>query len=540
MKILTDLLENNAKLYPKHVSLVELNPSSDDFKNLEWKEYSLVETGHSVHYRKELTWEGFNNLSNYFMAYLNELKIKKGDKVAILLMNSIDWLPIYFGILKLGAIAVPLNFRYTEDEIDYCLNLSDAKVLVYGPEFKERVSKVKHNLKKIKHYIYVGEDIPKNCHSFEREINNVAAKKLNVKKPTISVNDNAAIYFSSGTTGMPKAILHSHKALFFAAVVEQKHHLQNKNDIFILIPPLYHTGAKMHWMGSLFSASKAVILKGTDPSWILETCSNEKATILWLLVPWAIDILDLIKKNKSILKKYDLSNLRLMHIGAQPVPKPLIKEWLKIFPNQKYDTNYGLTESIGPGCVHLGMDNIDKVGAIGKAGYGWEVKIVDENNNPVKRGEVGELLVKGDGVMKEYYKNKKATSETLLKNNFLKTGDIVKEDKDGFIYIVDRKKDIIICGGENIYPVQIEDFLHKSSIVKDVCVIGIPDNRLGEIPVLIVELSKNMDKKIAKEKINTILEKLPRYKRPRKIYFNAVLRNATGKIDKVTLRKKFS
>lgn len=198
----------------------------------------------------------------------------------------------------------------------------------------------------------------------------------------------------------------------------------------------------MHWFGSLISGGKAVLLKGVKPEFILDTVSREKCTIVWLLVPWAQDILDAIDSGEVTLSKYELSQWRLMHIGAQPVPPSLIARWKKVFPNHKYDTNYGLSESIGPGCVHLGMDNIDKVGAIGKAGFGWKVKIVDDKGNTVKRGEVGELCVKGPGVMTCYYRDPKATAETL-KDGWLFTGDMAQEDEDGFIYLVDRKRTLL-------------------------------------------------------------------------------------------------
>ena len=243
----------------------------------------------------------------------------------------------------------------------------------------------------------------------------------------------------------------------------------------------------MHWFGSLISGGKAVLLKGVKPEFILDTVSREKCTIVWLLVPWAQDILDAIDSGEVTLSKYELSQWRLMHIGAQPVPPSLIARWKKVFPNHKYDTNYGLSESIGPGCVHLGMDNIDKVGAIGKAGFGWKVKIVDDKGNTVKRGEVGELCVKGPGVKTCYYRDPKATAETL-KDGWLFTGDMAQEDEDGFIYLVDRKKDVIISGGENLYPVQIEDFLRSHDAIRDVAVIGLPDQRLGDIAAAIIEL----------------------------------------------------
>ena len=225
-----------------------------------------------------------------------------------------------------------------------------------------------------------------------------------------------------------------------------------------------------------------------------------------------------------------------MHVGAQPVPPSLIKRWKTVFPDHEYDTNYGLSESIGPGCVHLGVENIDKVGAIGKAGYLWETKIVGENGEPVKRGEVGELAVKGRGVMKCYYKNPEATAE-VMRGQWLLTGDMAKEDEDGFIYLVDRKKDVIITGGENLYPVQIEDFLRANDKIKDVAVIGLPDKRLGEIAAAIIELKEGAS--ATEEEMNEYCLALPKYKRPRKIFFDKVPRNPTGKIEKPRLREKY-
>ena len=153
----------------------------------------------------------------------------------------------------------------------------------------------------------------------------------------------------------------------------------------------------MHWFGSLLTGGKAVLLRGVKPEWILKAVSEEQCTIVWLLVPWAQDLLDALDRKDLNLDDYNLDQWRLMHIGAQPVPPSLVKRWKAYFPHHAYDTNYGLSESIGPGCVHLGVENPHKVGAIGKAGYGWEVKIVDPNHNTVPQGEVGELAVKGPG-----------------------------------------------------------------------------------------------------------------------------------------------
>ena len=318
--------------------------------------------------------------------------------------------------------------------------------------------------------------------------------------------------------------------------MEQAHHGQTKNDVFLCIPPLYHTGAKMHWFGSLASGGRAVLLKGTSPELIMQTASDEKCSIVWLLVPWAQDILDAIDRGEINLSELDLSAWRLMHIGAQPVPPSLIKRWKKIFPKHDYDTNYGLSESIGPGCVHLGVENIDHVGAIGKAGYGWKLKIVDDQKQEVKRGEVGELAVFGPGVMKCYYKDDAATAE-VLSDGWLFTGDMAEEDADGFIWLVDRKKDVIITGGENLYPVQIENFLRKNDKIKDAAVIGLPDSRLGEIAAAIIELKEGEE--MTEEELLLFCAELPRYKRPRKVIFADIPRNPTGKIEKPVLRRRY-
>ena len=294
----------------------------------------------------------------------------------------------------------------------------------------------------------------------------------------------------------------------------------------------------MHWFGSLLSGSKAVLLKGTRPEYILDAVSKEKCTIVWLLVPWAQDILEALDSGRVKLEDYDLSHWRLMHIGAQPVPPSLIKHWKHYFPNHQYDTNYGLSESIGPGCVHLGVENIDKVGAIGKPGFGWKVKIVDENRKEVPQGEVGELAVKGPGVMTCYYNDEEATKEVMDEEGWLYTGDMAQMDEDGFIFLVDRKKDVIISGGENIYPVQIEDFLRNIDAVHDVAVIGIPDKRLGETTLAVIELKP--DQSCTEEEVNEFCQKLPRYKRPHKIVFADIPRNPTGKIEKPKLREKYA
>ena len=489
---ITEFLERNAKEWPNDVALVELNPDIKVPRLTTWKEFELIQPLHEVASRQEITWAVFNEKANRVANMLIARGIVKGDKVAILLMNCLDWLPIYFGILKTGAIAVPLNFRYSADEIEYCVKLAEADVLIFGPEFIGRVEEIADNISRRRLLLYDGPGCPSFAEDFVSQTANYSSAA-----PEVEVKD----------------------------------------DTFLCIPPLYHTGAKMHWFGSLVSGGKAVLLRGTTPETILKAVSDEYCTVVWLLVPWAQDILDALDNGSVKKEDYRLDQWRLMHIGAQPVPPSMIKHWLDYFPNHQYDTNYGLSESLGPGCVHLGVENVHKVGAIGKPGYKWECKIVDENRQEVKRGEVGELAVKGPGVMICYYNNPEATKEVLDSDRWLYTGDMAIEDEDGFYYLVDRKKDVIISGGENLYPVQIEDFLHTYEPINDVAVIGLPDKRLGEIATAIIQLKEGYT--CTEQDINDYCKKLPRYKRPRKIIFAEVPRNPTGKIEKPKLREQY-
>ncbi len=530
---ITDFLERNVRLYGHEVALVELNPEQKETVRSDWKESDLVQTSGSGAYRREITWSVFNEKANRFANMLLSRGVKKGDKVAILMYNSLEWLPIYFGILKTGALAVPFNFRYSAEEVLYCANLAQVDVLVFGSEFVERIASIADGLIRGRLLIYEGDNCPPFAESYRELTANCSSVAPDI---TITEEDDGAIYFSSGTTGFPKAILHKHRSLTQAAEMEQKHHGTGREDNFLCIPPLYHTGAKMHWFGSLVAGSRSVLLKGTAPAQILKAASEEQCTIVWLLVPWAQDILDTLDRGEIKLEELSLDPWRLMHIGAQPVPPSLIARWKQYFPHHQYDTNYGLSESTGPGCVHLGMENIHKLGAIGVPGYRWECKIVAEDGKEVKQGEVGELCVKGPGLMTCYYSDPEATQE-VLRDGWLHTGDMAMQDEDGFYFLVDRKKDVIITGGENIYPVQIEAFIRGYEKVKDVAVIGLPDSRLGEITGAIIEIKEGVD--CTEQEIRDFCMELPRYKRPVTIIFADIPRNATGKIEKPVLRKRY-
>ena len=516
--IITDILAQNAREHQNGIALVERTPSID--------------------LRREISWRDFYKASNKLGHALGRSGIKKGDKVTQLMTNCLEWLPVYFGILSTGAWAVPLNFRFESDKILLCSKIARSKAFIFGDEFIDRIESIKAELEKdVTLWIYVG---PKEkCPSWAVQYDTFIRDDSGDEPPRIELTaeDDAALYFTSGTTGDPKAVLLTHRNLEHACIVEQAHHGQTKDDIFLCIPPLYHTGAKMHWMGSFLVGGKCILLKGVTPQWIIEAVSEEACTIVWLLVPWAHDILIAVENNEIDLSKHRLSQWRLMHAGAQPVPPSLIENWRKYFPGQAYDTNYGLTESTGPGCVHLGIENTDRIGPIGVPGFGWEAKIVDKLGNHLFGNESGELVVKGPGVMKEYYNNPEASAKTI-KNGWLHTGDIARYDMHGFIWLVDRKKDMIIYGGENIFPVEIEHFFQTHPKIKDIAVIGIPDDRLGEVPAGIISVKPGCI--MCESDIVEFQQELPRYKHLKKIFFGDVPRNPTGKIEKPKLRRIYA
>jgi acyl-CoA synthetase (AMP-forming)/AMP-acid ligase II len=507
------MLEKNARKYPNDVALIELTPS------------------HS--YRRQITWKEFDEEANRIANYLLRKGIKKDDKVIHWMRNSISWLVAYFGIIKTGAWAVPLNYRFNAQDFRFCSEIAEAKAIIFEDFFLKTVQEVK--LPSIKEFVYVGPNLPAGMNSYEDILKTDSADAPRIK---LTSRDKCGLYFTSGTTGDPKPVLLTHKNMSFAAKVEQMHHHQIHSDNFILLPPLYHTGAKMHWFGSLISGAKGTILTEFSPKNALDAVSKERGTIVWLLVPWVHDILVALDKGEVLLKDYDLKSWRLMHIGAQPVPPALVQHWRDYFPTMAYDNNYGLSESTGPGPVHLGLDNDFRAGAVGKVGYGWQLKIVNvDDNRDIPQSMVGELCIKGDGVMREYYKNPELTAKTIV-DGWLHTGDLARIDEDGYVYLVDRKKDLIIVGGENIYPIEVEDAIHNHPKVYDVAVIGIPDERLGEIIGAVIDVKSG--ESLAEEEIMTFIEGLlPKYKRPRKIIFDKVPRNPTGKIEKAKLRLKY-
>ena len=513
MMTVVDLVARNARIYPAATAFVEVKPVSK--------------------VRKEITWAGFYERINRIARVLEARGIKKGEKVALFGKNSIDWLEVFFGIMATGAWAVPLNFRFTDDDIKYCAAIAEPGCFICDDEFAERIGALKQDLPTVQGVFSIGDGSRPGVEALEPLMAAASPAPLGVE---LNDEDECALYFTSGTTGAPKAVLHAHRSLMVSAITEATNHNWSSGDSQLMMPPLYHL-AIGHLLGGVIAGGANILLTELiKPDIILDTLASEKATMVFLLVPWALDILGSFDRGELAPKDYDLSRLRLMHMGAQPIPVSLIRKWKSYFPSMPYDTSYGLSEGGGPGITHTGTQNESKIGAIGRPSLIWDIRVVREDGTGVAVGEVGELVVKGSGNMKGYYKNPGETAK-VIRNGWIYTGDLGKIDEDGFIYIVDRKKDLIICGGENIFPLEIEEILLRHPKVHDTAVIGAPDERLGEVIVAVIQPAPGEEP--TEEEIAAYCEKnLPRYKRPRRFIFDQVPRSSTGKIEKPKLRKK--
>ena len=524
--LVTELLKNNAERYPDQEALVAVE--SGAVAPFDDAAYRAA--------RRAVTWREFNRMANQVANYWRSRDIGPGSKVAILLMNCLEWLPLYFGTLKSGAVAVPLNFRYTAAEIARNTAFVEAEAVVFGAYSEPAVTAAVPELTGVRTFVYLGpaDTCPPYARTWEACISGADDGE---PEQTPSPDQDAAIYFSSGTTGAPKAVVYTHGTLESACLLEHGNHRQTHDDVFICIPPLYHVGGKLHWMGNLLVGAKGVLLLGFRVEPFFETMWREGVTIAFLLLPWVQDILFGLDSGTLEPARYSLTRWRMLHMGAQPIPPSVVRRMQEAFPQLACEVSYGLTEAGGPGCLNLSADRMDKLGSVGVPSAGWEAKIVDPAGKALPAGEIGHLLLRSARMMRCYYRDPETTAAALA-DGWLHTGDLARTDGDGFYYIVGRMKDIIISGGENIYPVQIEEFLRSHEAVEDVAVFGLCDCRLGEAVAAQVQLKPG--RSCTEEELRAFCQGLPRYQRPGRFFFGDVPRNPTGKIDKVALRKRYS
>jgi len=492
-----------------------------------------------IYKSQRITYSEFNARVNSLIHALQAMGAKKGDVIGILSYNCLEYADVYGAAWKGGFIASPFNFRLQANELDYLINYSEANTLFVGPELVDIVNSLKPRLTKVKNLISLEGSAP----DMIRHDDLLASYPK--KEPDVQVeeDDPLAIVYTSGTTGVPRGSLYSHRSSMDDAknlVIEMGLQPGEKH---IQINPLFHIGGLHHFRAFLFIAGSNVIMpqRSFDAAATLQTIQDEKATDISIVPTHLVAMLAV-----PDLKKYDLSSLKRMWYAASPMPVEVLKKgletWGPIFAQGYGQTETGPEVSDLPRKDHMVMDAPpEKQKVLASAGLpsiGVHVRIVDEKHNDVAPGELGEIIVQSKHLMTEYWRKPKETREALI-DGWIYTGDVGYYDEKGYIFIVDRRKDMIISGGENIYPREIEEVLYGHPAVSEVAVIGIPDSYWVERVHAVVTLKQGANV-TADELIAFCKKNLARYKAPKSVEFvDALPKNPSGKILKKELREKY-
>ena len=478
---------------------------------------------------RRFTFKELNERSNRIANALAELGIQKGDRVAILMYNRVEYLESFCGLAKLGAICVPLNWRLVPDELTYIMQDAGVSAVLYEQAFGEQIESLyaKEALA-VQHWVEVAQgDHQPFAHSYE-----TITDQASTAEPvcTSGDDDDLFIMYTSGTTGLPKGVVHTHETISWALITILATADTRFMDRYSIALPLFHVGALTPILGNIYIGITSVLLQQFDPGLMWEIIEEERITIT-LAVPAMLNFMLAVPE----LKTADRSTLRWIMSGAAPVPTTLIEQYAGL--NVEIHQVYGLTECGGPACLISPTDALQHVGSTGKAFFHTEVRVITSDGRDVSPGEPGEVIVRGRHIMKAYWNNPEASAQTI-RNGWLHTGDIALMDADGFITIHDRLKDMVISGGENVYPAEIENVLLGHPEVAEVAVIGQPSERWGESPFAIVV---RKDEQLSVATLMGYCEtKLARFKLPKGVAFvDSIPRNPTGKALKRLLREQF-
>ncbi len=476
---------------------------------------------------RRFTWAEGNANTNKLAHAMRRLGVGHGDRVALLALNEPEYIDMFYGLGKIGAILVPINYRLAGPEMEYILSDSGAKVFVFGPEYAEIVNSIRSNVE-VERFIALGESVPDWADSYSELVG-----RESTEEPEIAGGDDdvLTILYTSGTTGRPKGAMLTHYN-YFCCSTNILATVGDLGDTSLLVLPLFHIGGLATVPMAPQLGSRGVMLRSLDPKRFLELVEEEKVTAFGS-VPALLQILKMVPG----WEKYDWSSVKKVFVYAAPLPVALLEE----YQAQGIDVRnlYGLTESTGSGTVIDGEHSLIKAGSCGLPEFLAEVKLVDEEDNEVGPDEVGQVLLRGDFVMKGYWNNPEATAQTI-RNGWLYTGDIGRRDSDGYLYIMDRLKDMIISGGENIYPAEIEDVLMRHPKIQDVGVIGYPDKMWGEAVRAVVVVAPG-ETLTEEEVIRWTDGKVGRFKMPKSVVFtDALPRTPTGKILKRELRDMYN
>ena len=477
-----------------------------------------------------LTYKEVNERVNSLARGLLDLGIKKGDVVALLLYNCAEFLEITFAVNKVGAIWLPLNWRLVGEELSYILNDAQAKMLISEKQFAEVIGAIKKDVPLVKGYVGVGKDVPEGWKGYDEIVS--ANPGSVVPHEPVELEDLSRLMYTSGTTAHPKGTMITYGNLYWKNVSHILDLELTPEDKILVVGPLYHVGGlDLPMTGAIYAGGSAIILKSFDPIEALKAIDKERITGTWL-APAMMNIL----LQEPTIKQYDVSSLRFIIDGGEKMPDHLIRKTLEVFPNTWFADSYGLTETVS-GDIFLRKDkSLEKIGSVGKAVPHLQMKIFDDNEKEVPAGKLGEIVLKGPKVFKGYWNNPEATAATI-KNGWFHTGDIGYVDEEGYLYIVDRKKDVIISGGENIASLEVERVIYENPKVLEVGVVGIPHPRWLEVPKAYIVL-KEGESMTQQELTDFCMKKLAKFKVPKEVEFiKSLPRNPSGKILKRELRE---
>ena len=472
--------------------------------------------------------ERANRLANWLR---DEAGVGEGDRVGTIALNGVEYLDAFFACGKLGAIFVPYNWRLHPRELIGLINQTTPTVLIYSDEFKEKVSQIRGECSSVTHYLHLGDQGIQGSKDYESVLQESPANP--VVNEGVDKEDIICLLFTGGTTGFPKGAKISYRMIAWNTLNTAVHEL-NRDDVTITHTPMFHTGGLLVYTIPLLTiGGTVVIMRRWDPDQMLELIEKERATMFFCVPTQYQQMLQ-----SPLFRKTDFSSVRFMTSGGAPLPVPLIKAWREVH-DVPFKQGFGMTE-FGPGIFSMGPEYAEtKAGSIGRPNYFVDARIVDDENIPVPIGEVGELVLKGPSMFSGYFKNPKATEEAIDGDGWFHTGDLARIDEDGFYYIVDRKKDMFISGGENVYPVEIEKALYEHPAVHMCAVIGVPDEKWGEVGKAFVVLKPGWE--LSEEELLEFLrDRLARYKVPKSIEFvDGLPLSPAGKILKRELKKAF-
>jgi len=484
-----------------------------------------------VYQDRRFTFRQLNARTNQLANGLMKRGIQKGDKIAILLHNCNEYLEIFLGLAKAGIISVPMTYRAVGKDLQYIINHSDAKVLIFGEEFEGVVTEIKPPLNKVEIFLVVGPKTIPWAESYEAILSSSLDHEPGVK---VHETDPIWIPYTSGTTGAPKGCVACHRGWVLQMPITSMEYDLRQDDAFLNNGPLYHVAPYWNSLLFLYIGAKVVIMRDFDPLETLKFIDREKITAIFMVPTMFNFILNLPEEEK---RRWDLRSLQVMIVGAAPLLTKTKEEILKYFTSAKLYEFYGATE-LGIVTTLKPEDQMRKIRCCGKPFTGVEVKLLDSEGKEVGAGEVGELFMKGFNTFKEYYKNPEGT-QASRRGEYITVGDMAKMDEEGYYYIVDRKKDMVISGGVNIYPIEVDEVIQKHPKVLEVAVVGIPDEVWGESLKAVVVLKEG--EKATEDEVKKFCEgKLAKYKIPRSVEFVSSLpKTPGGKIQKSVIRAQY-